>query len=88
MDLLKAAYASLMDGPCVPSPNLSFQGITPSNALELPPEDLVVRLRETIRLSQGRVGLRDLVQLRLLLIKSLLVTQKTQRDSSRVAGDH
>ena len=48
----------------------------PSNTLELPPEKLVDRLRETIQVSRGRVGLRDLIQLRLLLIKSLIVTQK------------
>ena len=76
MSLLKTAYESLMDGPASLHRTSLFRVLLPSNALELPPEDLVVRLRETIQLSQGRVGLRDLVQLRLLLIKSLLVTQK------------
>jgi len=72
--LLQQAYEQLAQGPLTLHQVSLFRVLLSSNAIDPDPEKLAEALRGAVRVSQGRLGLREMVQLRLMLIKSLLVT--------------
>jgi hypothetical protein len=74
ISVLQQAYEQLAQGPLTLHQVSLFRVLLSSNAIDLEPQEMAEALRGAVRVSQGRLGLRDMVQLRLMLIKSLLVT--------------